>query len=230
MTLTALKSENGIWNIPELEHWSYTYERMLENIKEGIPFKFARYGDGEIYCMNGKNGANCDNHKYFMDLGEALRQSVREEPMYMVGIQPLSVSHIPDKVSNYFGHFKRLYNADVLHNASIDGRLNEFMSALQGRYVILVGPAHLASLFPENVHIVLPEIDCWKEYDHVRDQLVFHLDGLHNGVVLLAASMMSEVIINWFEDFHHTFVDVGSVFDPYCGVKSRKYHHKLDVG
>lgn len=227
--MQAIKDERGIWNITNLEHWTVTFSGMVENLKNNRSFKFSRYGDGEIYCMKGRNGANCDNHTYFPDLGAALRQSVTEEPNYMVGIQPLSVSHIPDDVNNYFGHFKTLYNADVLHNASIDGCLEKFTAALQGRYVILVGPPHLADLFPENVHIVIPNENCWRQYDHVRKQIMFHVEGVHNAIVLLAASMMSEVIINWFEDFHHTFIDVGSVFDPYCGVKSRRYHYKLAV-
>jgi hypothetical protein len=48
-------------------------------------------------------------------------------------------------------------------------------------------------------------------------------------VVLLAASMMSEVLIDDFADHHHTFIDIGSVLDPYCGIKSRRYHHKLKL-
>lgn len=227
--MQAIKDDRGIWNITNLEHWTVTYKNMVENLKSNKAFKFARYGDGEIYCMKGRHGGNCDNHSYFPDLGSALRQSVSKEPEYMVGIQPLSVSHLPEDVANYFGHFKTLYNADVLHNASIEGRIEQFTSALAGRYIILVGPAHLADLFSECVHIVIPNINCWTEFEHVRQHIDFHIEGINNAVVILAASMMSEVIISYFEDYPHTFIDVGSVFDPYCNVKSRKYHYKLKL-
>ena len=227
--MQAIKDENGIWNISNLEHWKVTYERMLENLKETRNFKFARYGDGEIYCMKGRHGGNCDNHSYFPDLGAALRQSVSEEPEYMVGIQPLSVSHLKQDVDNYFGHFKTLYNADVLHNASIDGQLELFNLALHGRYIVLVGPAHLANLFPNCVHIVTSTMNCWLDFEHIRQQIHFHVDGINNAVVILCAGMMSEVLISVFEDYPHTFIDAGSVFDPYCNVKSRKYHYKLKI-
>ena len=148
MELKAVKDENGIWHIMGLEHWKTTYGVMVDHLKTNKVFKFARYGDGEVYCMKGRPGGNCDNHSYFPDLGSALRQTVSSEPEYMVGIQPLSVSHIPEDVNNYFGHFKTLYNADVLHNASIAGRLHMFTAGLEGRYVVLVGPVHLAGLFP----------------------------------------------------------------------------------
>lgn len=228
--MNAVKNEEtGTWNITNLEHWTVTYAGMLDNLKSNRSFKFARYGDGEIYCMKGRVGQNCDNHLYFPALGERLKQSISEEPDYMVGIQPLSISHIPQEVENYFGHFKRLYNADVLHNASIEGTLDKFINALRGRYIVLVGPMHLASFFANCVHIVIPPVNCWNEYVNIRQQLEFHIDGINNAVVLLAASMMSEVLISDFSYHHHTFIDVGSVLDPYCGVKSRKYHHKLKV-
>lgn len=228
--MEAIKCENtGIWEIRGLEPWEETFTGIVENLKVGKMFKFARYGDGEIYCMKGRQGGNCDNHSYFPDLGSALRQTVSSEPEYMVGIQPMSVSNMPDQVQNYFGHFKTLYNADVLHNASISGRLEEFTRALDGRYVVLVGPPHLADLFTNCVHIVTPSINCWLQFENVRQQLEFHVEGINNAVVLLAASMMSEVLISEFEDYHHTFIDAGSVFDPYCGVKSRRYHYKLKI-
>jgi hypothetical protein len=230
MRLTASKDEDsGLWNIPQLEHWEDTLNGMVDNLKINKPFKFARYGDGEIYCMKGKVGQNCDNHVYYPQLGNRLRQAINQEPDYMVGIQPLSVSHLPQDVENYFSHFTRLYNADVLHNASMDGQLSKFTGALLGHYIVLVGPPHLADYFKECVHIVIPSENCWTEYENVRQQIDFHVDGINNAVVLLASSMMSEVLIDDFSDYHHTFVDVGSVLDPYCGVNSRRYHHKLKI-
>src|SRR5690606_23339881 len=139
MELKAIKDESGVWDIQGLEHWKKTLATMTEKLKSFENFKFARYGDGEIYCMKGKSGANCDNHSYFPDLGTALKQSIYEEPDYMVGIQPLSVSHIPQDVNDHFGHFRKLYNADVLHNASITGDLFTMTKAMEGRYVIIVG-------------------------------------------------------------------------------------------
>jgi hypothetical protein len=228
MELKAIKNEfTGVWDVEGLEHWSETFKTMVNNLRSYKNFKFARYGDGEIYCIKGRHGNNCDNHIYFPDLGAALRQSIQEEPDYMTGIQPLSISHIPEDVVNYFSHFKKLYNADVLHNASITGDLKQFEKSMEGRYIILVGPAHLASFFNTCVHIVIPSVNCWLEYPHIKEQINFHLEGINNAVVILAASMMSEVLISDFEEVEHTFIDVGSVLDPYCGVKSRKYHHKL---
>jgi len=228
MNLNAHRDETtGRWFLEGVEPETETYQRILTMLKEGVNFKFARYGDGEIYCMVRTNGHNTDGHEYFPALGERLRQSIEKEPGYMVGIQPLSVSHLTNTVGIYFGHFKRLFNADVLHSASIDGQLSHFFKALEGRYIILCGPAHLASLFPGSVHIVIPDKNCWLQYEAIKEQIDFHL--VDDCVVLLCASMMSEVLISDFADKKITMIDAGSVFDPYVGVNSRKYHHKLSL-
>lgn len=224
--MVATRDEiTGRWYLNGVEPEGVTYSNMINNLKEGRNFKFARYGDGEINAMIGKKGHNCDGHEYFPELGARLVQSVEQEPGYMVGIQPLSVSHLRNEVDAYFEGFK-LYNADVLHSASIDGVLDIFFHALEGRYLILVGPPHLADLF-DCVHIVIPSVNCWLYYDNIREQLAFHIK--EDAVVLLCASMMSEVLISDFKDENCTMIDCGSLFDPYANVKSRKYHHKLKI-
>jgi hypothetical protein len=229
MNLKAHRDEaTGRWFMEGVEPETETYQNILKMLKSGTNFKFARYGDGELYCMTGKPGHNTDGHHYFPELGARLRQAVTSGPVdYMVGIQPLSVSHLPEQVAVYFDRINPLYNADVLHSASIDGQLSHFFKALEGRYLILCGPAHLASLFDGSVHIVIPSRDCWLQYQQIREQLEFHL--VKDCVVLLCASMMSEVLIDDFKDYKCTIIDAGSVLDPYAGVKSRKYHDKLEV-
>lgn len=227
VNLKAYRNEQtGRWFLEGVESEIETYERMITMLKEGTNFKFARYGDGEILCMTGKQGQNCDKHQYFPDMGLRLIQTINEEPSYMVGIQPLSVQGLPQAVEAYFSHFKTLYNADVLHSASIDGLLEKFFNALKGRYIILVGPAHLADLF-DCIHIVIPSLNCWLTYPEIKEQINFHL--VDDAVVLFCASMMTEVLISDFKERNCTMIDCGSVFDPYVNVKSRSYHHKLKL-
>lgn len=231
-SLIAHKEEaTGRWSLEGVEPDCVVYDWMIEQLKANKSFKFARYGDGEWNCIFGKPGQNCDGHKYFPDLGESLRRVVLSEPQYVVGMQPLSMSYErADQIREFCAGLRiNWVNADVLHNASIDGELHRFIDVLKGKYLILVGPAHLSSFWSQCVHIVIPSTNCWMEYESVRQQIEFHIDGVNNAVVLLAASMMSEVLIDDFADHHHTFIDIGSVLDPYVGVKSRRYHHKLKL-
>jgi hypothetical protein len=217
----------GKWTLEGVENDAMTFKNICRMLREGRNFKFARYGDGEIACMMGKVGRNTDQHEYFPDLGIALNKAARSanKGEYMVGIQPLSVQMHPDLIENIFQI--ELYNADVLHSASINGQLPEFMEALKGRHLIFVGGAHLYHISGESVHIITYPVNCWLQYEQICHDLEFYLDGVVNAVVLLSCSMMAEVIIDRFKDYHHTFIDTGSVFDIFCNVPSRKYHYKM---
>lgn len=221
----------GIWSIQGLELWRTTFVNMIDNLKMNKAFKFSRFGDGEWNCIFGKQGQNCDGHQYFTDMGESLRRVLLSEPNYILGMQPLTLTTArAEQVKEFIQGLKiNWVNADVLHNASIAGILNQFIRALDGRYIILVGPAHLSEFFPNCVHIVIPDKDCWLQYENIRQQIEFHVDGVNNAVVLFAASMMTNVLVDDFADHHHTFIDIGSVLDPYVGVKSRRYHYKLKI-
>ena len=229
--VASREESTGRWTLEGVEPDRRVYDWMCDQLKANKAFKFARYGDGEWNCIFGKHGQNCDGHKYFPDLGANLRRVILSEPAYLVGMQPLSMSYErADQIKEFCSGLRiNWVNADVLHNASIDGVLDKFINVLAGKYIILVGPLHLDGFFANCVHIAIPPVNCWLEYENIRQQIEFHVDGVNNAVVLLAASMMSEVLIDDFADHHHTFIDIGSVLDPYCGIKSRRYHHKLKL-
>lgn len=223
--------QSGRWYMEGVEDEKVTYAKMIDDLTNNKAFKFSRFGDGEWNCIFNKEGQNCDGHKYFPDLGESLRRVILSEPTYKVGIQPLSMSYERTEQIKEFCNGLNIdwVNADVLHSASIDGELDKFINALSRRYIIVVGAPHLASFFSNGVHIVIPTVNCWLEYKYIKEQIEFHTEGVDEAVVLLAASMTSEVLIDDFADHSHTFIDIGSVLDPYVGVKSRRYHYKLKI-
>ncbi len=231
----AVKEETGLWQIEGLPDWRDTFALMIHSIEEGANFKIARYGDGEAICMLQVPGKkeNCDGHEYFPDLGVALRRSFSEN--VTVGIQPLllTTEHGAKFMDILYKNLTGPYvNADVLHNASIDLRLSHFLEAIDKskRPLIVVGPAHLRELFIEPIAFIgIPDKNCWLTYKETVEKLRKALSGETNAIVLLCASMMSEVLIKDFEYADHTFIDCGSVFSPFAGVKNRKYHHNLKL-
>jgi hypothetical protein len=219
--------ETGRWTVDGMEPSEEVYDKLCKMLETGKNFKFARYGDGEFNCMFGKVGRNCDQHEYFPELGRRLNKAFLQAN-YILGIQPLALTLLYKENILTKSSGKDIVNADVFHNASIDKQLPRLIKAIDRRHVIIVGPAHLSRFF-NAVHIVIPELNCWNNYEQVKSEITFHIDGVLNAVVILCASMMSEVLIDDFKDEPHTFIDAGSVFDPYCGVKSRRYHHKLTL-
>jgi len=229
--VASKNEENGLWTLQGVEAWGHTLDRMCKMLINMEPFKFARYGDGEFFCMQGKVGRNGDKHEYFPELGSRLNSAFRDAE-YIVGIQPLSVSG---------GIFKRIgytpptiVNADVLHNASITGTLKYFLDSLDYDKTILVGPKHLLNFNYHGVnnfhgchHIVIPDINCWLHYKRVKSEIEDMIFACPSATFLLCASMMSEVLIDDFSEDKITMIDIGSVFDPYCNRLTRTYHHKL---
>jgi len=217
--------QTGKWTLNGVEPSEETFKKMCDLLKEGANFKFARYGDGEFLCMGGKIGNNCDGHEYFPELGSALNAAFYSDPNYLVGIQPLSVQGgLYQRATLDRPGPKHICDADVLHSASIDGKLNLFFEAIKSRHVIMVGPKHLSE-FPCSEFVEVPKLNCWLQYDRIANGIfrVTHPDS----VVLLCAGMMSGVLIDNFRTSDITMIDCGSVFDPYYGVNSRSYHKKL---
>lgn len=219
----------GKWSLSGVQDSKVTFTHMCAMLIKGENFKFARYGDGEFNCMFGKFGHNCDGHEYFPDLGTALNNAFYSDPKYMVGIQPLAVqSGMWERAIQREGYPKNIYDADVLHSASIDGDLYKLVNALMNRRVVLIGPIHLTQFAHKNKWAIytIYSKNCWMNYKEKLELLQTLKD---NVVVLLCASMMSEVLIDELKQREITMIDCGSVFDPHVGIFSRRYHHKLQL-
>lgn len=208
-----------------------TYEKLLNNLQSRTPFVFIRYGDGEIKAIYGHQGQNCDAHTYFPDMGKQLDAVLREQDgsqTYHIGLQPLG--------DRMFPRFKKRYpniqwcNADILHNASQAGQIDELIELLSTRKTMMVGPAHLQLLMEKmDKHVIVPDKDCWLSFETTYQQIVSQTEDTE--VVVLSCSMMAEPLIHRIHQAHPdmTLIDAGSLWDPYCGVNSRKYHEKLEL-
>ncbi|KKK48173.1 hypothetical protein LCGC14_3147820 [marine sediment metagenome] len=200
-----------------------TYKDIIHNLDNGIDFSFSRFGDGEMFCMEGKEGMNCDRHKYFPDLGKALR-NVLNDPKGVMALLPNG-----DKL-------RTLYDIDwadgrCFCDASIRGDLERFTDALIDKYVIVVGPLHLYELNFFNWFIQVPTRNAWLEYDRIKKELKPHntIPVTPGNVIIYACGMMAPVLIHDLYREDITQIDVGAVFDPYCGVYSRLYHKDLKL-
>ena len=110
------------------------------------------------------------------------------------------------------------------------GVIGWMMKACESRELILVGPKHLDRMFDAGF-IGVPDRNAWLDYKRVRSDLVDRLAAMIKPVVLFCAGMMSNVLIDDLsKEDGVTLIDCGSVFDPYVGVCSRKYHAGIMKG
>lgn len=206
------------------------FDEIISKLGDETPFAFSRFGDGEFGAIFGVGEANCDGHPYFPDLGRRLKSIVESNPSYMMGLQPLAVLHHGICNILQLAGERNWVLADSLHRASVEARLGELFEALSDRDVTLVGPEHLRMLSERHgwALCLIPERKCWTEYESVLGRLKESL-ATSGGVVLFCASMMSNVLI---DDLHaikpgNTYIDAGSVLDPFAGVETRDYHATL---
>jgi len=208
------------------------FDDICAMLAGGRAFSYSRFGDGEFKAVFGAEGANCDGHRFYPDLGRRLTEILASKPDYTLGLLPQAVRvHGTERILALSGGIRWVL-ANSLHLALLDGRLGAFFEALDGSRVLLVGPQHLREFTQSRgwEYVQVPSRDCWTRYEDVCQRTGDSL-AESGDVVLFCASMMSNVII---DDLHHsaaanTYIDVGSVFDPFCGINSRAYHDALDV-
>ena len=222
-----------------------TFNELINKIKTGNNFSFARFGDGEINCILGGTAGqphNCDKHIYYKSLGMRLLKTIsdyKHDPDYYMGLQNLVQRTRKDDAA-----FQRLVapinwiDADIIHRASIKGHMNDLFNVLSYRNVILVANENLfeVSIIIEAkgqyqmMPIVISQLNAWNEYEPILKRLNDIVKP--DDVILYCCGMMAGVLIDdmWKSQGNRiTQIDIGSAFDPYVGIKSRAYHHKLKI-
>jgi hypothetical protein len=203
------------------------YETLLYNIKNNISFAFSRWGDGEWLNVNKFNGKNCDGNIYYSDLGDELKKIVSVKQYYHMGVQ----TYIQYSVNESMKYTQDWTDADVLHRASINGTLYDFISLLNTVHVVYVGNESLKKLEFIDEFIEIPYNNCWLSRNEIIDRIKNTFVENTHKVYLFSAGMVSNVFVDrlWKLNNTNTYIDVGSVFDPYVGRTTRSYHKLLKI-
>ena len=226
----------------------YPYQNWLADIRSGKPISYSRYGDGEMYAVIGNRTGqkNCDGHDFFPELGSQLKQILISNPKYRLGLLSLSrkmyaspgkwmvsrqlLAPLLNKHNLYRYTF---YNAEVWNNAYRKGQTFHLCNALRTRNVFMVGPEHLLTFnrFRIQERVTVPKTNCFLSVDKVYEDIVKVLDANSNAnfLVSLSAGMTSCLLVDRLYKSHghlHSFIDFGSLWDPFAGVLSRNYMHK----
>lgn len=215
--------------------WSWIKEFPLEELcrvaRERPPYTFARYGDGEwisLLQLKSHNKRNCDWHYYYPAMGLALRDVLKSRPAYRLGIQRMATELYPIEIGKFMldHQLQKLdwTNAEVLHRASTKGQLGLFAQECKG--AVWIGPEHLAPVaeaLDVKKFVVVPTINVWESYGEVQHRAMTAVKK--NDLVLVSCGMPAKILIHALQKEHPTatILDTGSVWDPFAGVKSRKY-------
>ena len=206
-------------------------QTYIDRLNKWETFKFSRYGDGEWTAIlkPDPTKGNCDGHSYSYELSADLAKTVVEpSDKIEYGIQALSVASMGDAIKAYVGPKKIEWtNADVFHTASEKRKLAPFADALRERGPIIVGARQWngGGWLKPKAFIQVPTRGVYSYKDEVIE--LIRKIPMEGQVILLACSMLAEVIIYELRDTEATIIDVGSVFDPWLGILNRGYHENL---
>ena len=207
-----------------------TFDDLLDKLKKKEHFSLSRWGDGEFNCIfrrhDKKMYHNTDQHMYFPDMGRALLNVLETAGRgEMFALQNLAKRTFKDNPE-----FKRLvadnkWPADAEIFSRNHKRLPELLKAFESNPVILVANKYYRKLSIFKEFVEIPERNCWIE----KERLYTGLQGLikSGDVIVYAASMMANVLIDDLYRLDYTQIDVGSAFDPFLGRITRNYMKKL---
>lgn len=204
------------------------YPTLLNLLKNNQKLSFSRWGDGEfglafklepVYSIV----MDRNNSPEFIAAGEMIKEILLSKPEYYIGIQNHAKKLFGDKIESYYKDLNT-FDADIIHKASQKQRLQSLIDILKDREVVLIGPGYLNLPIKPIKHIVIPIKNVWNYTEEISDRIQDELSD--NRVFLYSASIVSNILIDRFY-IVGTHLDMGSVFDPYCGVNSRKYHSQI---
>lgn len=199
---------------------------VINKITNDEPFAFSRWGDGEFFNINKVKGQNCDGNIYYEDLGEALKNILLVKKDYYLGVQTL----IPFSVNESKKYNQEWVDADVFHKSSMNNTLNFFTECLKNKHIVYIGNKSFNKLNFINTHIETPYKNSWLVKETILEKIRNTFDKNHK-IYLFSCGMLTNYFIDvlWKENNKNTYIDVGSVFDPYVGRKTRSYHKKLKI-
>jgi len=208
-------------------------------LKEGKPFSFVRFGNGEWDCIfqSAKRTRSGSQDLDIQSLRQALLFSLvgaYKDPSYYVGLQSqgfLQTCGLYDKIEAWIEREVpdlNWYAADVFHRSSREGQLHPLIQQLHRMSVVVVGPNHLINWWCPSRSVRIASRDCWQRVNTIEAE-VLKL-ARPGDVVSFSAGPAAKVLI------HRLFpkignevflLDFGSLWDVFAGMPSRNYQRDM---
>jgi len=191
----------------------YKLDYYIDRLKKGEKFSLARYGDGEFYCMWGRQGQNSNGCKYYPELRRDLINSINV-PIWH-GMQRV----LPRDMAKAFDLYKvDWYETEFLSEAVANGELYPLIEQLRKMKTVSIYKRDLSKILPNNHSIIVPPCNT---YD-VKDDVIKQILENPAEVYLFSCGMAANAIIAELHGKVDAFlIDVGHIWDGFFGEMSR---------
>lgn len=203
-------------------------KNILENFKNNIPQALVRLNDGECQgilepgCTIARGDQNVSK-----DLSKLLLEALQhEQENYWVGLPCSKCNTGPwyEKIKKYVNlDYKYLTKAVVNTNRNLDLVVSTLPTVIdKNTNIIWVSGSDQNIVNLRNIglnitdQIIVPTKDAWSIVDKIKSDIIYRLDSNKLTVVFLSIGPTSRVLAyQLFKDYpQHTFIDIGSTFDP----------------
>lgn len=215
---------------------NYPLSHYVGWLKHNDYFALVRYGDGEWVSIFRDTG-NIAHYqplspKFQADMSWTLTRAVTM-PRAFLGMQNYAMRKMGARIEEFLELHDLVIpwvNADVLHYASRDGELYPFMKTLRQKKTVIIGPHYLKRLSDGVMNyaefIEIPGKNCYKVRQEIIEKCLEIHKHLGDGAVyLFSAGPATIVLIIRLSELmpSNFFIHCGSIWDPFLGIKSRKY-------
>lgn len=240
-TIKCLK-EHIIKVSENLHKEQISYPLLVTKIKNLENFSMSRYQDGEWTCMlkiepHYTNKMSSRKFKEEIDkVSEIMLKIIKSNPKYYISVNAGTLDQRSSYIWPIIKKIEKLYVGEIFRRASVESSLIELIDSLKLRKVILVGPEWLKKMnkhfdfvfvkteFPglyEEKNMIKLEIETEEIIEKYKNE---------NPVVLYSCGVMAKILIDKYYNIYGeniTQIDMGAVWDPYCGKITRPYHKKI---
>lgn len=195
----------------------YNLQHYVDKMKNGEKFSLIRFGDGEMLCIRGVQGENCDGTSYSPKLRKGLISSTTiKDPQFIYGMQRV----MPDDKQRFERMFPEIdwHDSEFLADSVAKGELYPFIEQLKKMKTIIIGNKDLkkASTLIGAKFIEIPDRNAYDTEYPIKEKL-------KDTVVLFSAGMSSNPWIAEHWDKDNWYIDVGHIWDGYVGKMIRTY-------
>jgi len=200
-------------------------------------FSFVRYGDGEWRALFQTSGWNGHSQKISLklhnDMKDALLKGSRLTGI-IFGMQRYAMRKMPGRIRAFLTQNNLLniswVDADIFHYASGNGILFPLVRQMRKMEVVIVGPKFLRGLSPQvftyKHFIEVPLKNAFGSCDAIAKAICATHAKLGQDVVYsFSTGPTTEILIqNLLPKMKKSYlIDFGSVWDIFCGHRSRGY-------
>lgn len=223
----------------ELKRRNIAFSQYVNLLKRDKFYCFLRFGDGEwwtIFRTTGRiMGQQPLSTKTQRDMRRGLIRNSKSSIIF--GMQNYALRTMGDRIGEFLRNNKLLHivwtEADTFHYASRDGKLFPFVQQLRNKKTVIIGPRYLRPLKDQAVDylkfIEVPQFNAYGKKQEIEAEILATQEEFGDGLVYNFSTGPAANIFMfdlWKKMSKNFFIDLGSLWDVFCGKRSRRYMNK----